>query len=303
MRWIGFSIEIRLGDERWSWKCSLPTYEPCILLYIFLQYVALRNTIENIMMSFSILIPLKILLIVQLIQKIKFPTLQQISNTLCQNVLNNNIDADCYKYVICHNGTTAKVYGHIKIHKDNYPLPVVSTLGTPTYNFTLILANTSRALTSYSPYFIKDSFSLVKIVSTMNINNIINIIKPKSISFDVNFLFTNTPIDLALKCFNPYYNSINYSFAKDVVVQLVNFVFNNSHFIFDSNFHKQIYECPMRSPLSPIMADLALAQQEEDVIANLGFQILLYFRFVDGILLLISEVVSNLLQNNPRLTQ
>lgn len=101
----------------------------------------------------------------------------------------------------------------------------------------------------------------------MNINSIIN---PNLISFDVKSLFPNVPIDLASKYFNSHYNSINCSLPKDVVVQLVKFVFDNSYFILDSSFHEQLYGCPMGSRLSPIMADIALAQLEAEVRPNLG---------------------------------
>lgn len=75
-------------------------------------------------------------------------TSQKNNSTLCQNLPNN---AECYKSLICHNGTIAKIYGLIRIHKDNYPLRLVpSTLRTPTDNLATFLADILKLLTLHT---------------------------------------------------------------------------------------------------------------------------------------------------------
>jgi len=45
----------------------------------------------------------------------------------------------------------------------------------------------------------------------------------------------------------------------------------------------------MESPLSPIVADLTMRDLEENVLNSLNFRPVLYYRYVDDILLLASE--------------
>lgn len=53
-------------------------------------------------------------------------------------------------------------------------------------------------------------------------------------------------------------------------------------FWFDEKFYKQIFNCPMRSPLGLIIAELSLTQQENDGVPSIDCALPLYCRYVDG---------------------
>lgn len=108
-------------------------------------------------------------------------------------------------------------------------------------------------------------------------------------SLDVVSLYTNTPLQLAIKYLNINFQIINTSISKKNLISMISFIFNNSVFTFNKQICKIIYECPMGSSLSPIIADLALLQLEKDIFAKLDFVIPQPVRYLDEILLLIPE--------------
>lgn len=72
---------------------------------------------------------------------------------------------------------------------------------------------------------------------------------------------------------------------KHLVISSLEFILNTSIFCFKKKNYKQVHGCPMGSPRSLIIADLALLQLEIDVIPNFDFTIPLYIRFDDYVLL------------------
>lgn len=216
------------------------------------------------------------------------PGIQKQNNNIAKNLKESNyIDVPTYKSLICHNGNVSKMYGLVKIHKLNYPLrPVVDTSCSPTYNLASFISKLLKPLTTSSPFSIKDSFSLVKKLSNIQLSETQN---HKLISLDIVSLFTNTPIEIALKYLESHFQELNSTIPFNILHNLINFVFNNSVFIYDGLIYKQIFGCPMGSPLSPVIANLAMFQLEKDIVLNLNFEIPIYIRYVDDILLCLPE--------------
>jgi len=65
-------------------------------------------------------------------------------------------------------------------------------------------------------------------------------------------------------------------------------------FTFNNKIYKQTYEIPMGSPLSPIIANLVMQDLKEYIINNLNVRPILYYRYVDDIILSAPE---NKIQN------
>lgn len=216
------------------------------------------------------------------------PSIQKQNNNIVKDLKDSNyIDCPTYKSLICHNGNISKIYGLVKIHKPSFPLrPVVDTSCSPTYNLASFLSKLLSPMTVNSPFSVKDSFSLVKKLNDTHLGELQNY---KLISLDVVSLFTNTPIDIALKYIDNHFQELNSTIPINNLHNLINFVFNNSVFIFDSRVYKQIFGCPMGSPLSPVIANLALLQLENDIMLNLNFEVPLYVRYVDDILLCLPQ--------------
>lgn len=93
--------------------------------------------------------------------------------------------------------------------------------------------------------------SLIKKLSSRNFSNTDN---PKRICFDVVALFTNTPINLAIKYLDSHYKSLTLPIPKNTLIHLINFVCYNSFFVFNDMVCR-LYGCTMGSLLSLIIAD------------------------------------------------
>jgi len=65
----------------------------------------------------------------------------------------------------------------------------------------------------------------------------------------------------------------------------IEFVLSSTYFKFRNKIYKQIFGTPMGSPLSPIIADLVMRDLEEHVFNTLDMRPLLYYRYVDDIML------------------
>jgi len=86
----------------------------------------------------------------------------------------------------------------------------------------------------------------------------------------------------------------------------VKFTLNSTYFIFNKKIYKQTHGAPIGSPLSPIIADLALQNLESHTLKNLSFQPLFYIRYVDDIAMAVprkslNELLHNFNTFHPRL--
>jgi len=80
---------------------------------------------------------------------------------------------------------------------------------------------------------------------------------------------------------------------KEEFLRAIGFTLNSTYFIFNEKIYKQTYGAPMGSPLSPIIADLALQNLESHILKKLSFKPVFYIRYVDDIALLVPRVFLN----------
>ncbi|XP_018366339.1 PREDICTED: uncharacterized protein LOC108763331 [Trachymyrmex cornetzi] len=83
-------------------------------------------------------------------------------------------------------------------------------------------------------------------------------------------------------------------------------VLESTYFAFDNQFYKQTFGTPMGSPLSPIVANLVMAELESRVLGEIHFRVPFYYRYVDDVVLCIpNEEVDTILEKfnafHPRL--
>ena len=93
------------------------------------------------------------------------------------------------------NPSFPKIYGQVKLHKENHPIrPVVACYTDPTYKLAKYLVSWFRSCSSFEAKFtIKNSFELTSMLQPMNfpVGSILT-------SFDVSNMFTKIPVARAV---------------------------------------------------------------------------------------------------------
>jgi len=176
-----------------------------------------------------------------------------------------------------------KAYGLLKIHKVGYPLRViVSSSGSPLHNLALFLHKILiKSLPSFFSH-IKNSSQLLKKLSNLHVPD-----EYCLTSFDVVSLFINIPTDMVLEIIDKKwpYIEMHTNLPLSEFILSTRFVLQSTYFHFNNKFYKQTFGTPMRSPLSPVVADLVLQKLESTVLNNLTYKPTFYYRYVDDIAL------------------
>ena len=156
-------------------------------------------------------------------------------------------------------------YGLTKIHKPAVPLrPITSSINCPTYQVSKHLASILSPVQN-NKYTVTNSCDFVGKVSVFNIT-------PQEImvSFDVVSLFTSIPTALALQVTKNKLEADltileRTNMSVDSIMNLLEFVLDNNYFIVDGTFYKQIFGCPMGSPVCAILANLVMEYVEVEL--------------------------------------
>ena len=176
-----------------------------------------------------------------------------------------------------------KAYGLPKVHKKDTPLRIiVSSRNTTLYSFASYLHNILNDNLPQSRGYVKNSFDLYEQLSNKRISG-----DEILISLDVVSLFTNVPRDLVMEGIKKRWSLIesNTSIPEEEFLSAVQFVLSSTYFTFKNIIYQQTYGTPMGSPLSPIIADIAMQDLESIALNNIGIDLKFYFRYVDDILL------------------
>ena len=193
-----------------------------------------------------------------------------------------------YENIYPSGSSPARIYGLPKLHKltstsakpSSIPFrPIVSSIGTYNYNLAKFLCN---LLSPHIPdgYCCKDSFTFVKEVNQVSVSN------QFLISYDVNSLFTNIPLDETIEiAINKILeNRQDLKISKRNLKKLFLFATAQTHFMFNENFYDQIDGVAMGSPLAPVLANLFMGFHETKWIENYkGNKPSFYRRYVDDI--------------------
>lgn len=84
------------------------------------------------------------------------------------------------------------------------------------------------------------------------------------VSFDVTSLFTNIPLDLELQGIRNRWGHIKNltKILMDDFISAVELILSSTFFTFDNIIYKQIFGTLMRSPLSSVIADIVMQEEE-----------------------------------------
>ena len=106
------------------------------------------------------------------------------------------------------------------------------------------------------------------------------------VSFDVKNLFTQVPIDEALRVTEEKFASDpslteRTSIPAPQLVELVELCVRSSYFQFQDSFYEQVDGTAMGSPLSPVIANLYMESLEGTAIRSAALQPNLWVRYMD----------------------
>lgn len=181
------------------------------------------------------------------------------------------------------NPSAPKLYGTVKTHKQNLPIrPVVSYIGAPTRKFSMELNNIFKETTKFkSKFSIKNSAELCTKLKNMTIPA-----NCKLVSFDVCSMFSNIPSSECLDLIQTLLDKskINPTLANEIVSSF-KLCTSQNYFTYRNKSYYQNTGLAMGSPLSPLLAEIFMANLETTIEQTEPFKhIIFWYRYVDDVL-------------------
>ena len=182
------------------------------------------------------------------------------------------------------------MYGLCKVHKGITvgslvpPFrPILSAIRTCSYSLAKFFVPILKEYT-INEYTIKDSFTFAEEIATLNPDHYM-------VSFDVESLFTNIPLDETINiCVERLYKRKKKvkGLLKRHFKELLTLATKSSCFLFNGVYYSQIDGVAMGSPLGPTLANLFLCYHEEKWLNDcpIQFRPKYYKRYVDDVFLM-----------------
>ena len=174
----------------------------------------------------------------------------------------------------------------------------MSCVNTLAYDLSAYLANILSPLTGKSEYTVTNSAHFVSTVSNETIldNEIM-------VSFDVESLFTNVPIDAAVqaalqKLENGPFFADRTTLTPAQIADLLTFVLRSTYFQYNGSIYEQKDGAAMGSPVSAVIANLYMESFEEQAITTSSYEPRIWKRYVDDTFTILDrENVDDFLQH------
>ncbi|KAI8484597.1 hypothetical protein Bbelb_377040 [Branchiostoma belcheri] len=174
-------------------------------------------------------------------------------------------------------------YGLPKIHKQSVPLrPIVSSIGSVTYELAGFLAKILGPLVGKSQHHVQNSADFVNKIKDIHVEDDETIT-----SYDVCSLFTSIPpkeavsvVKEALEADDTLADRTNLS--VDQVFELLELSLGCTYFTYKGQFYQQMHGCAMGSPVSPIVVNLYMEKFENKALSTFNdTPPANWFRYVD----------------------
>ncbi|CAF1678812.1 unnamed protein product, partial [Adineta ricciae] len=190
-----------------------------------------------------------------------------------------------YRYIKPVGSVPARLYGLPKVHKANVPLrPIVSCIQSYNYRIGKFLANIIKSIRT-NTYSLKNNAEFLKFLvenKTLANNN-------KMISFDIESLFTNIPVEetIDIACEKLYYTKpeLRPYIPENYFRKLMYIATTGTHFLFNEKYYDQCDGVSMGTPLAALLAEIFMENFEEKYLPTLlnnnETKLLAWRRYVD----------------------
>ena len=152
------------------------------------------------------------------------------------------------------------LYGLPKIHKEGAPVrPIISAISTYNYKLAKYLDEILKPLVN-NKVILKDTFDFVNKISNINM-----IEEQRIVSFDVESLFTNIPVNETIerileRAFKEQEKF--HGLDKPTLRKFLDICTKESHFQFNGQYYDQVDGVAMGSPLGPLFANIFMDEFE-----------------------------------------
>ena len=194
------------------------------------------------------------------------PTVKQKNKLI--NILRNikaeeGLKEEVYRRFYPTGAGSPKFYGLPKIHKFGIPLrPIISSIGTVTYNTAKELARILKPLMGLSNHHVHNTMDFVDQIKEVKLKK-----EESMASYDVTALFISTPIPPVLETLEE-----KLTYDKDLpqrtsmntrhIIRLLEFCLRSTYFVFQGQHFEQVEGAAMGSSLSPIVANIYMEHFE-----------------------------------------
>ena len=155
----------------------------------------------------------------------------------------------------------------------------VSFCESPTYQLSKHLTNILKPLSDKSRHKLQSTDNFFEAIKTVQIPDDHKLF----VSFDVKSLFTYIPLQLALDYTKTDINKLHYQppLPTDDLMDLLHLCLTSTYFQHNGKHYKQLHGTAMGSPVSVVVAEIAMQNIKEQALATYSETLPLWLRYVD----------------------
>ena len=219
--------------------------------------------------------------------------LTPVHNSHVQQLIQSLLDSEeitpkCADYLHIENPRTPQLYLLPKIHKNKYPVPgrpIVSGNSCPTERISQLADYFLQPLVSQTASFVRDTTDFINKIEC------VTDLLPGTIlcTIDVTSLYTNIPNQegiLACKKLLDINRQGNYNPSNNSILQMLEYVLTKNNFDFNEKHYLQVGGTAMGTKVAPSLANIFMANFEEEWVYSYGTRPSLWLRYIDDIFMI-----------------